>query len=158
MSSSIEDIHWQTGLFEGEGSIGILRPGPRNHGTLTASIVNTDESIVRAFADVWGGSVHHVAQRPPRNEFWRWTIAARKAQAFLLATWPCLKTDKYKERAVVGLDFQAQKLSSNGARWLPADKKREYLARQWAIYEDMRSLNLRGIAGIHRRAEFRRPK
>jgi hypothetical protein len=148
MNCTVEDIaeiYWQAGMFEGEGSIRINKPTKRNFAVLLVDLANTDESIVRRFQSYWGGSVlYHTQNNPNSKPYWRWRASSLKAWDFLLAMWPCLRTEKYQRRAVVGLDFQIAKLSANRARWLPADEKSAYRARQLSSYETMKALNLRG--------------
>lgn len=133
-----EEMNWQAGLFEGEGTIRITKPAPRNLGVLEVSISNTDIEILRPFHEMWGGSLRRGTNIGNRRPHYRWRAAALEARDFLWGLWPCLRTDKYKARCVLGLDFQEQKLG-HGYRATDA-----YRAAQWWYYEEMAKLNRRG--------------
>lgn len=137
MLSDVE-LAWAAGLFEGEGSIRIARPTERNRGgVLTVSVSNTDANIIAFFQERWPGSVKLVAGSASRSPSQVWTIAARRAAAYIEAVLPYLRTAKYRTKAALGVEFQQQKM--NGRR-VSAD----YLERQWDYYEQMRVLNQRG--------------
>lgn len=148
--TTIEDLHWQAGIFEGEGSVRINTRTVRNAGALLVEVTNTDISVVEPFRAMWGGTIKVSTPRdaPRRRVAYRWRAASREAEAFLLAMWPCLRTDKYRARAVVGLDFQRQKSTSTLINRSP-----EYAATQLWYYGWMADLNRRGRpdAGRHRR-------
>lgn len=135
------EMHWQAGIFEGEGSVRINSATKRNRYALLVEVTNTDRSLVEPFQRMWGGSilVCTPANDPTRKTAYRWRAAAKQAEAFLLAVWPCLRTDKYRRRAVCGLDFQAQK--STRAR---VNRTPEYSAAQRGFYDWITDLNLRG--------------
>jgi len=136
--SVIEDMNYQAGMFEGEGSIRINKPTKRNMGSLLVDLANTVQSIPLEFQKMWGGSIKYHPPQGRRKGYWRWRAASKMAEAFLLAMWPCLRTSKYKARCVLALDFQSQKATYG--RWVGSD----YLDRQWRFYERMKELNHRG--------------
>jgi hypothetical protein len=134
------DLAWAAGVFEGEGSIRINTPTKRNFGSLLADMVNTDRQITQVFADAWGGYHREVPSAGERQAFWRWRIAALQAAAFLREIEPFIRTDKYRERIRLGLEFQAQKSSLHAVCRAP-----EYRLMQRNYYERMAMLNLRGV-------------
>lgn len=134
------ELAWAAGMFEGEGSIRINKPTKRNRGALLCDMVNTAPEVCAFFAERWGGYLKRVEVPPPRKAFWRWRIAAREAARFLRAIQPYLRTDKYRRRAQLALDFQEQKRL--GGR---SNRTATYLAAQDAFYEEMRDLNVRGV-------------
>lgn len=133
-------LAWMAGVFEGEGSIRINRPTRQNLGSLLVDLANTDRQMVDPFHAMWGGTVTAYVSAGRRRAYFRWRAAAREAESFLLAMWPMFGTEKYRARAVVGLDFQAQKHGHGGR--VPD----EYRTRQWDFYERMAVLNVRGVA------------
>lgn len=140
-SQIIEELHWQAGMFEGEGSIRVSTPTPRNMGALVVDVTNTDETVVLQFHSIWGGSIRSYPAQENRKPYWRWRAAAWNAHAFLIAMWPCLRTEKYRRRAVLGIEFQEQK-QTNFSRGHRASA--EYVADQLWFYERMKTLNQRG--------------
>lgn len=146
---SVEDLHWQAGILEGEGCIRIQRPAWNHLGHIEVDIVNTDESIVRLFHKTWGGSVTPYISRGRRKAYWRWRCVSKVAEEFLLAMWVVLRTDRVRERCNLALEFQQQKEQTNAA-------SEEYRARQWAFFERMRELNRRGSLACPQRQQFAR--
>lgn len=143
MTTTTDDLMllaWMAGVFEGEGSIRISRPAPRNMGSLCVDLPNTDRTLIEPFQAMWGGSIKRYAQKPPQREYYRWRCSSRQAEEFLLSMWPLLGTEKYRGRCVVALDFQAQKRSGSDNR------SPDYAERQWTYYEAMKALNVRGIS------------
>jgi hypothetical protein len=136
MATRIERA-WAAGFFEGEGSVRINAFTGQNMGTLLVDLPNTDESAVRFFGDRWGGTVRFTPMEPPRRGYWRWRCASRQAAAFLHDVLPFMRTEKYRERARLGLAYQAQKRA--GGRVPP-----EYRVAQQDFYERMKALNIRG--------------
>lgn len=132
------ELHWQAGMFEGEGSIRINKPGKRHLGSLNVDLPNTQKDIVDIFYQAWGGSMHWTGPKDNRKGYWRWRSAAGDSLAFLIAMWPCLVSKKYKDRTVLGIDYQNQKLNTILNRTV------EYRETQWWFYNEMRVLNWRG--------------
>lgn len=134
------DLAWAAGVFEGEGSVRISKPQPRNIGALCVDMVNTDREIVVFFADRWPGYFREVEAKGQRRNFWRWRAGAIVAAAVLEDLMPYLRTERVRRRAALGLEFQAQKVAGRGNR------TPEYRARQWHYYRQMAELNQRGLA------------
>lgn len=134
---SISELYWQAGMFEGEGSIRISKPNRTNWGYLCVDLANTDKTIVNIFQQMWGGRIAYYEPGGNRKPYWRWRCYAIAARDFLRCMWPCLLTDKYRHRCVVGMDFQDQKESNRSDI--------EYRNRQWMFYSRMKVLNHRGV-------------
>lgn len=133
------DLALAAGLFEGEGTVRISRPQPRNWGHLDVSLVNTDREIVDFFQSRWPARVRlATGLRPAQRQAYVWTIAARQAAAFLEDVRPYVLTTRMKERIRHGLAFQAQKRMGAGPR------TQEYCEDQWNAYWWMAELNKRG--------------
>lgn len=132
------DLAWQAGMFEGEGSVRINCRTSRNLGVLLVDVPNIQPEVTAAFHDAWGG-YHRLAEvAPPRRNYWRWRLAATQAVPFLIAIRPYLRTECYRERVALGLEYQAQK-AIGGANRVPG-----YAERQHDYYLRMRELNRRG--------------
>jgi hypothetical protein len=135
---SPEELAWAAGMFEGEGSVRVNVPTRRNLGALLVDIANTDAEIVAFFQARWPGYMRPVRGTGNRRDFYVWRAAALVAARFLNDVLPYLRTARVREKALLGLDFQAQKTS--GAERLTA----EYAARQRDYYDRMKLLNRRG--------------
>ena len=133
------ELAWAAGFFEGEGSVRISKASYRNYGALIVSVTNTDLSTIEFLHDRWGGSVHAAASIPPRRAYWRWTCASWLGAIFLEQILPYMRTNKYRVRALLGIEYQAQKRPP-GRGAMPV-----YLAGQVAYYDRMAVLNIRGV-------------
>lgn len=134
-----DELAWAAGMFEGEGSVRINIATQRNLGALLVDMVNTDVEIVAFFQARWPGYMRGVAGRDRCRDFYRWRAAAHVAAAFLNDVLPYLRTMRVREKALLGLDYQAQK--SMSAR---VNRTAEYAERQRDYYSRMAHLNLRG--------------
>lgn len=146
------ELAWAAGLFEGEGTVRINKPSPRNWGTLCVSVTNTDVQVLEWFQARWPGHMKPVrGLRPDQKDAWTWVIAARKAATFLEEIRPYIVRDAVRARIEHGLDFQGQK---RNAKHLGDEADRyAYAETQWNAYWWMCHLNQRGRpqAGQHRR-------
>lgn len=134
------ELAWAAGLFEGEGTVRINKPGRRNWGHLAVSVVNTDRQVVEWFQSRWPGYMKvATGMRPSQRQAWVWVTAAKRAATFLAAIRPFVVRDRVRERIDHGLDFQAQKRV--GVR---AARDSQYAEDQWNAYWWMCELNVRG--------------
>ena len=134
------ELAWAAGLFEGEGTIRINKATKHNLGHLCVSVVNTDKQVVDWFHDRWPGYMKpatglRVDQRPA----WVWVIAARRAAEFLRAIQPYIVTNRVREKAQFGIDFQENKKRGSN------NHTNEYREDQFNAYLWMRELNVRGV-------------
>jgi hypothetical protein len=133
------ELAWAAGMFEGEGSVRINVPTKRNLGSLLVDMVNTDAEVVAFFDERWPGYLRQVAfEGGHRRDYWRWRCAALVAARFLTDVLPYLRTDRVREKALLGLEFQDQKTAAR------SNRTPEYAARQRSYYERMAVLNQRG--------------
>lgn len=147
-----EELAYAAGLFEGEGCIRINKPNRSNAGGwLSVSVSNTQIEIPTFFQERWPGYLKSATGiKPQHSPAWVWTRAAVKADLFLRDVLPYFRTAKYIARATLGQEFQAQKQIGRRER-VPRD---EYLARQMAYYERMRSTY--AVANCPAREKFAR--
>lgn len=131
------ELAWAAGMFEGEGSVRINKATKRNHGALLCDMSNTIPEVCAFFAEHWGGTLKHIDAPAPRRAFWRWRVAARAAARFLRDIRPYVRTERYRRRVDLGLEYQEQKRSGH-------NRTVAYLAAQERYYEEMRALNVRG--------------
>lgn len=134
------ELAWAAGLFEGEGSVRINKATRRNLGHLIASVCNTDRQVIEFFQERWPAYMKPATGlRPEQRPAWVWVIAARRAAAFLSQIQPYLQTDRVREKARVGLEFQQGKCYGRGYRLTD-----EYRVEQFNAYLWMKELNVRG--------------
>jgi hypothetical protein len=133
------DLAWAAGMFEGEGSVRINTPTRRNLGALLCDMVNTDVEVIAFYQGRWPGYMRQVAATPPRRPFYRWRISSGVAAEFLNDILPYLRTARVREKALLGLEFQAGKTRDQSVNRTDA-----YRERQAGYYERMKALNVRG--------------
>lgn len=139
------DLAWAAGMFEGEGSVRINSPTRRNLGALLCDLPNTDREVVAFYQNGWPGYMREVTAptNPRQRPYWRWRVAALVAARFLTDVLPYLRTERVRERALLGLEFQAGKSTTHAVCRSP-----EYAERQRSYYERMRTLNRRGVITV----------
>ena len=133
------ELAWAAGLFEGEGTISINKAHTKHLSTLRCMVGNTDFEVVQFFLQRWGGHWHEVKASGNKRTAWKWSIAATKAARFINDIAPYIRTKRVKEKAILGIEFQAQKSLSNKVR-----RSEEYRKRQLSFYLRMKELNVRG--------------
>lgn len=84
-----EAVIWAAGLFEGEGSVALIRPKKQVRPRWALSLEMTDEATVRLFASIFGLGIRVYARRPrgplaklPR---WSWRIDRKAHVYYVLA-------------------------------------------------------------------------
>lgn len=95
-------------------------------------------NCVQVFQERWPAYLRGVRADPPRRAYWRYICAATVAAGLLRELLPYFRTDKYRTRATLAIEFQGQK--SNGR----VSREATYIARQSEYYDRMRVLNIRG--------------
>jgi hypothetical protein len=135
------ELAWAAGLFEGEGSVRINPRTRKNLGALLTDIANVDRDIPAFFAARWGGTITTYEAKERQREYYRWRCSSKQAAAFLDAILPHLRTLRYRERALLGLEYQAQKNTNAAVNRTP-----EYAEQQREYFDRMAKLNLRGHA------------
>ncbi len=133
-------LAWCAGLFEGEGSVGIRPPSARNLGALIVTVPNTQQDIVDPFHTRWGGSLYAVdSDNRNHNRIFRWNLRASRALTFLREIHPYLRSEKYRTKVDLGIEYQEQKTAEQRVLRTP-----EYAARQLRYFVRMAELNKRG--------------
>jgi hypothetical protein len=135
-----QELAFAAGFMEGEGTVRINRPTQRNKGHLVVSTVNTDESLIAWFQERWPGYCKPATGlRPDQRPAWVWTIAARRALAFLEQIEPFVVSWRMHERIET-------------ARWWQRIKSKHWRYRTEADFEEsfacwhwMAHLNARGV-------------
>ena len=98
-----EQLVWMAGVFDGEGSISIIRS--KRQTTLVASVGNTERELVSPFKHRFGGTTW-IERRPPDKTMFMWKISARQASAFLEEILPYLHSKRKRSIAVLAIEFQ----------------------------------------------------
>jgi hypothetical protein len=103
------DASWLAGIFEGEGCTNVYRhshwgKNTRVYYDLLVVIGNTDQSMIARMCHVFptksvGRQVK--SYKPHESPVWYYRLFGEKAEAFLLAIFPYMRTDK-KRAQVAG--------------------------------------------------------
>lgn len=136
-----EDLHWAAGLFEGEGTVTIAVRRQDETYRLLCTLGNTDREVVEFFLKRWGGWFQPAYGEPPgRRPAWYWTVAGPRAEQFVRAIEPYIRTRRVRLKIDVALHFRAYQ--SNQKRFW---SKPGYRETQRELYVEMRELNRRGV-------------
>lgn len=93
------ELAFAAGLMEGEGTVRINKPTKRNKGHLVVSCVNTDRELIDWLQTRWPGYCKPATGlQPNQRQAYVWTIAARKALAFLEQIEPHVVTTRMRDR------------------------------------------------------------
>lgn len=136
------DLAWAAGLLEGEGSIRIAEIAKRDKRwrwfILALECTMTDRSCIDELRRLFGGSITMQRKKPPHRDAYRWYVSAQIAGAAIRELIPFLRSERWRGRAALAVEFQAQK-RRGAARHIEgySDLQRDY-------YERMKKLNVRG--------------
>ena len=134
-------MEYLAGLFDGEGSISIVRARRKNVSTgvehmLRATVGMVDREAVEQFQQRWGGHSYASSAHLKHPGKWRpayvWTVSGPTAERFLREIGPRLHIKR--PQAELGVRFQGT-LCHQGSRRIPNFALREQL------YWRMRELN-----------------
>ena len=133
------ELAWAAGLFEGEGTVTILRGGNRPYTRLKVCMSNTDHDIVQFFADRWPGEYRAVRRRAESHrQAWIWGRSCRAAAAFLTDIQPFVCG--LRMRARIELALLSQSVRRQGTRQNVAS----YRETNERFMDRMRRLNVKG--------------
>lgn len=91
------DIHWLTGLLEGEGCF--HTPTNTRHGIML-SLLMTDKDVVHRAATIMGAKViHHQDKRPNRKKAYRFQLTGKRAASWMMTL--CLLLGKRRKAKVI---------------------------------------------------------
>ncbi|MGB9405976.1 MAG: hypothetical protein WCA89_00465, partial [Terracidiphilus sp.] len=130
------------GFFEGEGTVSIMRPTKRNHGSLCVSIVNTEKHLLEYFRSRWGGVMREMKMFGNRKRAWRWILSSRQAAVYLADIQNFAVGSRMKERIFLGLAFQGNKWHNQ--RWQSMEVRNDYWNMNVWFYLQFRHINQRG--------------
>lgn len=143
---TLTDISWAAGLFEGEGTIRIARTKRENSISyiLTLSMTMTDKQCVETFVEIIDGwySNHHLETETKKASYICMLHSQRASKAIEQMS-PFFKSDRVKEKAKLGLEFQNQKVVGYPAR------DPDYKIAQEKYFNMMKTLNRRGVQHEH---------
>jgi hypothetical protein len=143
MAVDNEALAYLAGLFDGEGSIFILRKerNRRYSYWLEISITNTDAALIEWVQSVVGArrSLQPETFNTSGKPIYRWLASAVQALNFLKLVMPWLRTKR--DRAEIAIAFQ-ETLSGKDKHVIPST---EHLAMLQQYREDLMRLNKRGI-------------
>lgn len=99
----MKSIDYLAGIFDGEGTIVLMKQGGV-HTTVMCSVGMKDRRVLEHFSLRWGGSL---CPRANSNGMWQWQITATKALKMLEEIGALLITKK--EQAWLAQEFAAQR-------------------------------------------------
>ena len=112
---SKEELAWQAGIMEGEGTITIARSPRKNRPSYVfkaqIDVCNTDIRLILPFKESWGGYIH--CHKDPRKEKkWKdvftWHCSVNTATIFLRSLLPYMKAKHEVSKVVLEfLDYRS---------------------------------------------------
>jgi len=131
-----DELIYQAGFFDGEGSIDIshVKPSERSHEQycLNVAITQNDRGmdLLKNYRKHYGGSIYK------RGDFYyQWHIHAGKAEIFLKTIIPYLRLKK--EQAQLALEFRNLQYDDKGKRKFT---RRNRLSAQKPVYEKFHAM------------------
>ena len=135
------ELGFAAGLMEGEGTIRINAFTKRNKGALIVSCVNTNRELIDFLQDRWPGYCKPATGLSPRQRpAFVWTIACRRALAFLEEIEPYVVSERMLERIFTARWWQEIK----SVHWTRRDEA--HAEESFGAFHYMYHLNERGVA------------
>lgn len=131
------DLAWMAGLFEGEGTVTIIRD--RHRAKLMASMTSTDRQIVEIFQLAWGGYLYertHIGGKARPATRWQLHSGFRVA-VLAEQLLPYVRTSRVRDKMLLIIEAEIWQRKNQGAP--------DYLARSNEYRARMALLNKRGI-------------
>lgn len=135
-------VVWAAGFFDGEGCVSLSRKTSRETKSgyryrLTLQVSQVKQEPLLVLRDLWGGTLsHHKGINLNQQDYYSWTVEARKAEKALVDILPYLIGKK--KQAKLALEFMAT---------FPGNRKD--MANTNVVREAMKSamhlLNRRGV-------------
>lgn len=134
----MNNLYWFAGLWEGEGSVSIIRNG--KYYKLQVCMTHTDEEIIDLFIKEFGGTKVRSDRSHMSNhkDSFKWSLVTKQAEHFIKSIYPYIQSGKEKQIMDLAMQFQSQKLA--GGR----EATDEYRQRQYEYYLKAKELNKRG--------------
>jgi len=106
-----EELAWAAGLFDGEGSIVLVkRANHRQHAEMSMGL--TDRDLIQRFQNVMGGCMNGPHTHVAGLAMWSWNLHTfEKVQAAIVMLWPWLG-ERRRTRATEVLSQVSQPLTS----------------------------------------------
>jgi len=104
------ELAWAAGLFEGEGSIGIVKNNRRNTTRSFACIGNTDHQIIDFFHQRWGGSMHVKKAGNNQKPAYYWALTGTRAGWFVTDLLPYFKSRRNLDRTYLIISTEKARL------------------------------------------------
>jgi hypothetical protein len=146
---SVEQAAYLAGAIDGEGSLGIRRRPAKQYRVETFSfevrITNTNLPWLKQIQSEIGGGIYSAnsKKRPNRRPCFNLELRGAEARAMLLQVQPWLRIKKrHADILLRYFDLAARRRLMNGAN---QKTDPSVLAELTALYEELKSLNLRGL-------------
>lgn len=111
----MKEYYWATGMYEGEGSAGVIRPkaskNDKRYTQLVVTVTSTDIDVLDRFKATFGGlgTIHSTGKRPNQTkQCYRWRSTCRSARQVLMTMLPMLGERRLQQAtSVLALDIAA---------------------------------------------------
>ena len=140
MASSVEQLTWAAGFFDGEGTVYIYsHSSSHRYRYLAISVSQRDPRPLLVFRELFGGSIHrHEHTRGVEADIWKWEVRNRLAGAALVQLLPYLLLKREQaELAIAYQDLLKQRKRNVGLSDSDVDVRR-------AIEDKIKFLNRKG--------------
>jgi hypothetical protein len=140
MRPQLSDIElaWAAGLFEGEGTVSVLKNKKHGYTRPLATVTSTDAEVTAFFHERWPGTLRQIQPKSPRARpatVWQLYSSVQVA-AFIEQILPFIRTSRVREKMeLVLMDANSRVRGS---------RRPEYQAVRDVFYENIRLLNRRG--------------
>ena len=123
-----KELAYAAGLFDGEGSISLVRQKKSRTHSPQVSVTSTDYEVVRWFQDRFGGSiVTKQPQKPNHSISYDWRLADRRALEFLRTIRPYLVIERKIRRIDLLLTDYVECTPRNGRYTEETAKRKQAL-------------------------------
>ena len=141
------DLSWAAGLFEGEGTITLIRVKSQKNDYLTESKItvgNTDYQIVGFFQQHWGGWISTKGKKKGRKQHFEWAITGNQTWIVLTDLLAYFRTDRVREKA--RLLIEVEEFRKRSPRF--GEESKQTQTKLWEHLQRIRALNKRGDAEL----------
>lgn len=108
-------LEYMAGLFDGEGTVTLLKCDPSPYRQVVVSIQMCDKSLVEEIKNSYGGATtYRKARKANYSDAWTWKLTHRKAMDFLASILPYVRLPAKRQRISYILDNYDAVFKANG--------------------------------------------
>lgn len=130
-------VVWLSGIFDGEGTISIVKTHGVGFYELRVRVANTERELVQPFSDYFGGNVwFHQPRNLKWSPSWSWCVTATRAVNALLTMRPYLQSPKKLQAVSIAIEYQRGKRIEFGK----SSRSQAYMEREQLYRAQMQAL------------------